>query len=100
MANFAFRRDGPFITDSINGYRAIRRSADAEELKLDATDYTIEYQMTIRALRAGARIVEFPTHERPRIAGRTGAPSIPTGLRFAWCFLPKSTATRQTDCEH
>ncbi|HEY6258533.1 MAG TPA: glycosyltransferase family 2 protein, partial [Xanthobacteraceae bacterium] len=81
-ANAAFRRHGPFITDSINGYRAIRRSL-ARRLKLDASDYTFEYQMTMRALRVGANIVEFPTHERPRIAGDTGAPSIPTGLRFA-----------------
>src|SRR5262249_49804722 len=81
LANMAFRRTGPFVTDSINGYRAIRRPL-AQRLKLDASDYTIEYQMTIRALRAGARIIEFPTHERPRIAGDTGAPSIPTGMRF------------------
>jgi len=81
-ANVAFRRQGPFITDSINGYRAIRRSL-ARRLKLDANDYTFEYQMTMRALRLGANIVEFPTHERARIAGETGAPSIPTGLRFA-----------------
>jgi glycosyltransferase involved in cell wall biosynthesis len=86
MANLAFRRSGPFITDSINGYRAIRRSL-AQRLALDAADYTIEYQMTMRALRAGARVVEFPTHEHPRIAGNTGAPSIPTGLRFVRRFF-------------
>lgn len=86
MANLAFCKSGPFITDSINGYRAIRRSL-AQRLALDATDYTIEYQMTIRALRCGARVVEFPTHERPRIAGQTGAPSISTGLRFAHRFI-------------
>jgi hypothetical protein len=86
MANVAFRRRGPFITDSINGFRAIRRTL-AESLKLDAPDYTIEYQMTIRALRAGAAIVEFPTCERARIAGKTGAPSFPTGVRFLRRFL-------------
>lgn len=86
IANLAFRRGGPFITDSINGYRAIRRSL-AQRLALDAADYTIEYQMTMRALRAGARVVEFPTHEHPRIAGSTGAASIPTGLRFVRRFF-------------
>ena len=86
MANTAFRKSGPYITDSINGYRAIRRSL-MQRLELDATDYTIEYQMTIRALRLGATVVEFPTHEYPRIAGETGAQSIPTGLRFARRFL-------------
>lgn len=80
-ANLLFRKTGPFVTDSINGYRAITRAA-ANKLALDAVDYTIEYQMTIRALRHSLRIVEFPTQEKPRIAGETQARSIPTGIRF------------------
>lgn len=83
LANFFFRRrrEQPYITDSINGYRAITRSA-ARRLQLDSLDYTIEYQMTMRSLRAGLRIAEFPTYEGERVAGDTGAPSIPTGIRF------------------
>lgn len=81
LANLLFRKQGPFITDSINGYRAITRAA-ARRLQLDSLDYTIEYQMTIRAMQAGLRIVEFPTVEGPRLAGETGAKSIPTGIRF------------------
>ena len=84
-ANLGFRRSGPYITDTINGYRAITRQA-VETLKLDAVDYTIEYQMTIRCLKQGMRIVEFPTVEGRRIAGDTGAPAIPTGLRFLRCL--------------
>ncbi|HUF19055.1 MAG TPA: glycosyltransferase [Thermoanaerobaculia bacterium] len=79
--NLLFRRKGPYISDSINGYRAITREA-AKVLQLDALDYTIEYQMTIRALKKKLNIVEFPTHEGQRVAGDTGAPSIPTGIRF------------------
>jgi glycosyltransferase involved in cell wall biosynthesis len=85
-ANLMFRKSGPYITDSINGFRAIRRSL-ADRIQLDASGYTIEYQMTMRSLAAGARIVEFPTHEYPRIAGETGAPSFQTGLRFIRCFF-------------
>ena len=81
LANYLFRRSGPYVSDSINGYRAITRSA-AKSLQLNASDYTIEYQMTIRALKAGFKIVEFPTIEGCRVAGETGAPSIPTGIRF------------------
>ena len=81
LANTLFRKAGPFVTDSINGYRAITRDA-ARELRLDALDYTIEYQMTIRALKKRMTIVEFPTREGPRVAGVSGAPSFPTGLRF------------------
>jgi glycosyltransferase involved in cell wall biosynthesis len=86
FANLAFRKSGPYITDSINGFRAIRRSL-AEKLDLDADGYTIEYQMTIRTMRAGGRIAEFPTHEFPRLAGETGAPSLQTGIAFLGCFF-------------
>jgi hypothetical protein len=85
LANAAFRKSGPYVTDSINGFRAIRAEL-ARKLNLDAVGYTIEYQMTMRALDAGARIVEFPTHEHARLAGDTGAPSIQTGLAFIRCF--------------
>lgn len=81
LANTFFRKPGPYISDSINGFRALTASA-ARELKLDALDYTIEYQMTIRALKHKMKIVEFPTREGPRVAGETGAPSLPTGMRF------------------
>ena len=86
LANMAFRKTGAYVTDSINGFRAIRADL-AKTLQLDAAGYTIEYQMTMRALAIGARIREFPTHEYPRIAGETGAPSFQTGLRFLGCFF-------------
>lgn len=90
MANIRFRRGSqPYITDSINGYRAITRKA-ALQLKLDAPDYTIEYQMTMRALGAGLKITEFPTYEGQRIAGDTGAPSFPTGVKFIKRFLKEA----------
>lgn len=81
LANVLFRRSGSFVTDSINGYRAITKTA-AQKLKLSALDYTIEYQMTIRAFKHHLRIVEFPTVEGQRVAGDTGAPSIQTGIKF------------------
>lgn len=81
LANMLFRSKGPYITDSINGYRGITKAA-ATHLNLSAYDYTIEYQMTMRALKKKINIVEFPTVEGPRIAGETGAQSIPTGIRF------------------
>jgi len=86
LANLFFRRNGPFITDSINGYRAITKQA-TQVLSLDAFDYTIEYQMTIRALKNKLKIVEFPTVEGQRVAGETGAQSIPTGIRFIKRFF-------------
>ncbi len=90
MANLAFRRSGDYITDSINGYRGITAAA-VPKLALDAADYTIEYQMTMRAFKRGLRIVEFPTIEGARVAGDTQAKSIPTGLRFLRCFFRELT---------
>ena len=86
MANLFFRKDGPYITDSINGYRSITREV-ADVLKLDAVDYTIEYQMTIRAMKKKIKITEFPTIEGKRLYGETQAKSIPTGIRFIKCLL-------------
>ena len=81
LANTFFRKAGPYVTDAINGFRGITAPA-ARELKLDALDYTIEYQMTIRAFKRRMTIVEFPTREGARVAGESGAPSLPTGVRF------------------
>lgn len=86
LANIAFRRKGPYVTDSINGFRAITKSAFAL-LSPDGRGYTIEYQMTIRALKKRMRIAEFPTHESSRVGGQSQAQSIPTGMAFVRLFL-------------
>lgn len=70
-----------YVTDSINGYRGITKAA-LDIIKLDATDYTIEYQMTIRCMKNRIKITEFPTIEGQRLFGITGAPSIKTGIAF------------------
>lgn len=93
MANLLCRQTGAYVTDSINGYRAITRSA-AQRLRLDAEDYTIEYQMTMRAMHAGLTIVEFPTIEGQRVAGETQAKSIPTGIRFLKCLWREGVARK------
>lgn len=86
MANIAFRRSGKFITDSINGFRAITKKA-FDIIRPDGEGYTIEYQMTIRAFKKRLKIVEFPTHEASRVGGESYAKSIPTGLKFLKMFF-------------
>lgn len=81
IANLFWNRSGRYITDTINGYRAIRKSA-FERLRLTAEGYAIEYQMSIRAMRLGLRIAEIPTIEGQRIGGESKAKAIPTGIRF------------------
>lgn len=72
---------GSYITDTINGYRAVTREAFGKIFP-DAEGFCIEYQMSIRSMKKGLRVVEFPTFEGERIGGESTAKSIQTGLRF------------------
>jgi len=80
FANISWNK-GPYLTDTINGFRAITKNA-WKELSLDGHGYTIEYQSSIRAFKKGLRIAEFPTYERDRVDQEEGSPSINTGIAF------------------
>lgn len=56
------------ITDSQNGFRAIRTSV-AKRLRLQETSYTIEQEMIMKALKNNFRITEIPSHEFKRTYG-------------------------------
>lgn len=85
MANLTWNRQG-FVTDTINGFRAITKSA-WKILALDGPGYTIEYQSSIRCFKKGLKVAEFPTHEAARIDGRQGSPSTKTGVEFLKLYL-------------
>ncbi len=91
MANVAFRKKGPYITDSINGYRAISKKV-FEKIKPSSDGYTIEYEMTIKGLKNRLKIGEFPTHEYERVGGESYAKSIPTGIKFLKLFFKELTS--------
>ena len=85
MANRAWNR-GPYISDTINGYRGVAKQAFAR-MGVDVDGFVVEYQMSIRAMKLGLRVIEIPTKEGNRIGGRSTAKSLPTGivfLRFLW----------------
>ena len=84
-ANALWNR-GAFVSDTINGYRAITREA-FRRLAPTSVGFTIEYEMTIRAFKHGLRIAEIPTIEGPRIGGETKAHSVHTGLVFLRLLL-------------
>jgi glycosyltransferase involved in cell wall biosynthesis len=84
-ANVLWNR-GPFVTDTINGFRACRRGTFLG-LGCDADGFAIEYQMSIRAMKAGLAIVELPTREGPRLGGASTAGSLGTGLVFLRLLL-------------
>ena len=74
------------LTDSINGYRAITKTA-FKRLKLDAPGYAIEFQMSMRALKLKYKIAEIPTIEGNRIGGQSGSKAIPTGYLFLFILF-------------
>ena len=81
IANIIWNTNRNYITDSINGYRAIKKEA-FNKLNISTPGFVIEYQMSIRAMKLGLKVVEIPTVEGQRIGGVSTAKSIPTGLLF------------------
>ncbi len=86
LANICWNRSGRFVSDTINGFRAITKKA-WQILALDGTGYTIEYQGSIRAFKKHLTIAEFPTYESARIDELEGSPSIPTGIAICKIFF-------------
>jgi GT2 family glycosyltransferase len=81
------------LTDSINGFRAIRKKV-FEDINPDSEGFGVEYQLSIRALKKGYKIKEIATYEGDRIGGESTARTISTGLYFIklllrelWCGL-------------
>jgi len=70
------------LTDSQNGFRAIRRDA-ARALGLKANLTTIEQEMLMRALKCGCRVVEIPSHEFER---RWGVSKVSV-WRLWWAYV-------------
>jgi glycosyltransferase involved in cell wall biosynthesis len=74
------------LTDTQAGFRALRRTLLAR-LELRARHYDIETELLVRALQAGARVVEVPVSRKPRQHGKSGLRRIPDGLRILACML-------------
>jgi len=74
------------LTDSQNGYRAIRTDA-ARALNLKENITTIEQEMTIKCLKKGFRISEVPTHEYAREHGASVIKLRKVWFRYVWSFL-------------
>jgi glycosyltransferase involved in cell wall biosynthesis len=75
-----------WITESQNGFRAIRRDV---ALKLDLREdiTTIEQEMTIKALRKGYRLKEVPTHEYARKYGQSRFFVRNVWLRYLYTYI-------------
>lgn len=74
------------LTDSQNGYRAIRREV---MLSLNTRENitTIEQEMTMKALKLGYRVTEIPSHEYARRDGKSTIRLRRVWFRYIYSFL-------------
>jgi glycosyltransferase involved in cell wall biosynthesis len=93
LANRLFNH-GPYVTDTINGFRAMRRTAF---LDMDTTvkRFPIEYQISIRAMRRRWQISEVATIEGQRAGGESKAISWPVGKDHIKVLLSELPGARR-----
>jgi len=63
-------RFGAHVTDSQNGFRAVRKTA-AQSLTLKAKKFDIEEEMLMKLLKKGYRVSEYPSRELKRKHGKS-----------------------------
>jgi dolichol-phosphate mannosyltransferase len=76
------RRFGVQLSDSQNGFRAIRTDV-LREIKLTSDGTTIEQEMIMKSLALGYRVREIPSHEHKRLAGASNI----NVRRVAWRYV-------------
>ncbi len=79
-------RFGSAITDSQNGFRAIRKDVMAN-LDLKADGFDIETEMLMKALKMGYKVAEVPSKELMRKHGSSGIRISTMGWRYVWRVL-------------
>jgi glycosyltransferase involved in cell wall biosynthesis len=68
------------LTDLCYGFCAFHRRY-LQHLRLSATGFEIEAEMTVRAMQAGLRIAEVPSLELPRRTGASNLHAVRDGIR-------------------
>ena len=79
-------RWGVRLTDSQNGFRAIRRDVGAR-LGLTSNLTTIEQEMLMKALKQGFRVTEVASHEYERRWGTSKVVMWKLWFVYVWSFL-------------
>ena len=74
------------LTDSQNGFRAIRKDRGLE-LGLRANLTTIEQEMLMKALKKGLRVSEIPSHEYERRWGKSKVSVWKLWYAYLWNFF-------------
>jgi len=79
-------RFGAALTDSQNGFRAIRRDV-ALKLNLKENITSIEQEMIIKTLKKGYRILEIPSHEYARKHGASNINVSKVWFRYVFSWF-------------
>jgi len=79
-------RWGVRLTDSQNGFRAIRREV-AGKLGLKENIFTIEQEMIMKCIKKGYRVGEVPAHECSREFSRSRIIVWRMWPRYVWCLI-------------
>jgi Fe-coproporphyrin III synthase len=79
-------RWGVFLTDSQNGFRAVKRRAMLD-LGLTEDKTTIEQEMVMKGLKKGLRIVEIGSHEKARLYGESKIVLWRDWLAYGWSLI-------------
>lgn len=74
------------LTDSQNGFRAIRTEV-IRALELQENITTIEQEMTMKCLKRGFVVAEFPTHEYSRKYGESTIKLRKVWFRYIYSFI-------------
>ncbi|MBK5298318.1 MAG: glycosyltransferase [Vicinamibacteria bacterium] len=78
------RRWHTTLTDTLNGFRAVRRQA-AQRIQMTENTHTIEQEMVMKMLRHGYRVINVPTHEYARRYGVSHINIWKEWPTFVWC---------------
>lgn len=70
-----------YLSDVLNGYKAFRREI-FDNYKYNSSDFEIEIELAVNTLRCGYKILEVPSHERMRVAGKMKSSVIRHGTKF------------------
>ena len=74
------------LTESQNGYRAIRKDA-LNSLCLKENIFTIEQEMLMKTLKKRLRVDEIPSHEYERRYGESQINVWKVWHRYVWCVI-------------
>ena len=80
-AKILFKKEGNTIWDSLHGFRGMTVEAFK---KCDISDMSpsVDIEMVCRSYKLKLKLIEFPTTERPRIAGETHFKAYSTGKKL------------------